>query len=247
MKKQLDLRGLNCPEPVLRTKKIIDDQTVSHVEALVDSEVNVQNLERLARSHNLYVKKEALGDHFRISINRQNESADESKNENATSSLGQGSGLGSGHGSGPGAAHSPNPSPSPDLPLSTSAGRVQSTVIRGGGTVVFIAKDTFGQGGDLEKDHDFSHNLLNVFLQTIFQSGLKPSAILLANSGVKLIDPDSATYKVLSDLKDGGTTVLACGLCLDYYGLKGKVAVKQVTNMFAICEYLFAADHVLSP
>jgi selenium metabolism protein YedF len=211
MKKHLDLRGLTCPEPVLRTKKIIDDQAVSSVEALVDSEVNVQNLERLARSQNLFLKKEAIGDHFRISIDRQKENLDKSSHEHA----------------------SPEPA--------------QTGVTRGGGTVVFIAKDTFGQGADSEKDHDFSHNLLNVFLQTISQSGLKPSAILLANSGVKLIDPQASTYKVLCDLKESGTIVLACGLCLDYYGLKDKVAIEQVTNMFAICEYLFAADQVLSP
>jgi len=215
MKKLLDLRGLNCPEPVLRTKKVIDDQTVSSVEALVDSEVNVQNLERLARSQNLFLKKEAVGDHFRISIGRHKENL-----------------------AGPSHEHD---STAP-TPRSVEAG-----ITRGGGTVVFIAKDVFGQGGDLEKDHDFSHNLLNVFLQTICQSGLKPSAILLANSGVKLIAPDASTYKVLCDLKDAGTTVLACGLCLDYYGLKEKVPIEQVTNMFAICEYLFSADQVLSP
>lgn len=217
MKKQVDLRGLSCPEPVLRTKKIIDDQTVSSVEALVDSEVNVQNLERLARSQNLHVKNESLGDHFRVSIDRKDggKALEDHKNEHAN--------------------------------LQAAKSQVKTEVTRGGGTVVFISRDTFGQGADHEKDHDFSNNLLNVFLQTIQQSGLKPRAILMANSGVKLMDPASATYKVLSDLKEGGTTVLVCGLCLDYYGLKEKVPVEQVTNMFAICEYLFAADQVISP
>jgi len=220
MKKQLDLRGLTCPEPVLRTKKIIDDQAVLSVEALVDSEVNVQNLERLARSQNLFVKKESLGSHFRITMDRkkdhsQKDQADEVESGKELS----------------------------DQNMQTA----QASLARGGGTVVFLPKDTFGQGSDNLKDYDFSHNLLNVFLQTINQSGHKPSAVLLANSGVRLIDPGASTYKVLCDLKDGGTTVLACGLCLDYYGLKEKVPLEQITNMFAICEYLFAADQILSP
>jgi len=218
MKKELDLRGLTCPEPVLRTKKIIDDQAVSSVEALVDSEVNVQNLERLARSQKLFVKKESVGNHFKVSIDRQ-EAQVADQNETHAKMPHQATGV--------------------------AGGFAEAT--RGGGTIVFISKDTFGHGSDSEKDHDFSHNLLNVFLQTIQQSGLKPRAILMANSGVKLIDPNASTYKVLCDLKDGGTTVLACGLCLDYYGLKDKVPLEQVTNMFAICEYLFAADQVLSP
>ncbi len=228
MKKHLDLRGLSCPEPVIRTKKTMDDQVerCHRWEALVDSEVNVQNLERLARSLNLFLKKESTGDHFRISINRQqvdNKSAAQEPTAHEH------------------AAHIPAAS------ATNTASVAQTAGTRGGGTVIFIAKDTFGHGGEAEKDHDFSHNLLNVFLQTICQSGLKPSTVLLANSGVKLIDPDGPTYKVLCELKEGGTTVLACGLCLDYYGLKEKVPVEQVTNMFAICEYLFAADQVLSP
>jgi selenium metabolism protein YedF len=227
MKKHLDLRGLSCPEPVLRTKKIIDDQAVSSVEALVDSEVNVQNLERLARSQKLFVQKERLGDHFRISMARQQDDMAAGDHQ---------------HTGNPAGATGGNATVTAIDPASGRGG-----VTRGGGTIIFIAKDTFGQGGDSEKDHDFSHNLINVFLQTINQSGLKPSTILLANSGVKLIDPNASTYKVLCDLREGGTTVLACGLCLDYYGLKDKVAVEQVTNMFAICEYLFAADQVLSP
>jgi selenium metabolism protein YedF len=223
MKKELDLRGLSCPEPVLRTKKAIDDQTVSTVEVLVDDEVNVQNLERLARSQKLTFKKENHDGHFRIVLAR-------------TSGAGQ-------------PEQSPQVGEGKQKSKTPSTAAAPSTVSspRGGGTVVFIAKDTFGQGADQNQDYDFSHNLLNVFLQTIQQSALKPRAILMANAGVKLIDPQSSTYKVLEDLKNDGVTVLACGLCLDYYKLKEKVAVEQITNMFAICEYLFAADQVISP
>ena len=71
--------------------------------------------------------------------------------------------------------------------------------------------------------------------------------MLLANSGVRLMDPESPCVKVLDELKEKGVEVLACGLCLDYYGLKEKVKTEQITNMYAICEYLFAAEKVLSP
>jgi selenium metabolism protein YedF len=228
MKKQLDLRGLSCPEPVLRTKKTIDDQTVSEVEVWVDDEVNVQNLERLARSQNLNFKKENLDTHFRIMLTRRTTGE---KDIHQALEPGDQKSKGS------------------DLSVVAANAPAPSTVSpsRGGGTIVFLAKDTFGQGADQNQDHDFSHNLLNVFLQTIQQSALKPRAILMANAGVKLIAPESSTYKVLDDLKNDGVTVLACGLCLDYYKLKEQVPVEQITNMFAICEYLFAADQVISP
>ncbi|MCA0312326.1 MAG: sulfurtransferase-like selenium metabolism protein YedF [Candidatus Melainabacteria bacterium] len=213
MKKDIDLRGLLCPEPVLKTKKILDDQTVTSVEALVDSEVNIQNLARLARSQNFGFKSAAKGEHFVATI---------SKEEVA-----------------------PNTAPEP--PAAAKQSKAKS------GVVIFISKDRFGEpvaappGEEHEKNQAFSLNLLNVFLQTISQSGHDVQAVLLANSGVRLMDPESPCVKVLDELKEKGVEVLACGLCLDYYGLKEKVKTEQITNMYAICEYLFAAEKVLSP
>jgi hypothetical protein len=81
----------------------------------------------------------------------------------------------------------------------------------------------------------------------MFESGQRPRAILMANTGVKLMAPESPALKVLNDFKAAGCEVLACGLCVEFYGLKGKIPVEQITNMFAICEYIFAADKVINP
>ncbi len=211
MKKIVDLRGLTCPEPVLRTKKLIDDTSITCIEALVDNEVNVQNLSRLAGSQNLSVLKEESDDHFRVVLERQNHEQTHDHQQTKTSVK---------------------------KPTNTD---------NSAGTIVFLSRDTFGEGDHSEKGHDFSAHLLNLFLQTICQSGHEPRAILMVNSGVKLMDPGGPYIKVLNDLRDKGIEVLACGLCLDFYGLKEKVPVEQVTNMFAICEYLFSADRIISP
>jgi selenium metabolism protein YedF len=227
MKKSLDLRGLTCPEPVLRTKKLIDDQSLSCIEVLVDSEVNVQNLTRLGNSQKLSVICEAADEHFRVVLQRS--TANSKEQESAEQHH-----------------------------HATAKAKASSTIAAGGntisstatGTIILISRNTFGEAHGSEKskeDHDFSANLLNLFLQTLLQSGHEPRAILMVNSGVKLMDPDGPYIKVLNELKEKGMEVLACGLCLDYYGLKSKVPVEQVTNMFAICEYLFSADRIISP
>lgn len=209
MEKTIDLRGLVCPEPVLRTKKLLDDKSVERVEALVESDINVRNLERLARSLKVSIKTEEESGHFKVTLSR--EGGAQSDHEHHVQST------------------------SKKLSASTSN---ESEV----GTVVFLAKDVFGAG-----DEDFSRNLLNVFLQTLLDSGHRPRAVLLANTGVRLMAPDSSALKVLNDFKAQGVEVLACGLCVDYYGLKDSVAKEQITNMFAICEFLMAAQRVLSP
>jgi selenium metabolism protein YedF len=209
--RKIDLRGLICPEPVLRTKRLLDDANVEKVEAIVDGEINVNNLDRLARSLKMQFASTAQDDNFVVTIERKQsgEKTADSKNHThvQTSNL---------------------------IDKADSPDRV--------GNVVFLGKDKFGEG-----DPEFSTTLINLFLQTMFESGQRPRAILMANTGVKLMAPESSALKVLNDFKDAGCEVLACGLCVEFYGLKGKIAVEQITNMFAICEYMFAADKVISP
>lgn len=240
MKKSLDLRGLTCPEPVLRTKKLIDDPALSCIEILVDSEVNVQNLTRLANSQKLTVVSSPEDIHYKVVLQRAAPEDNPGSHSHETVE-----------------ARHKQANTSTSTNTSTNASNNSSTnTSTGSGTIILISRNSFGQAdsqkieGDSDKakrDYDFSSNLLNLFLQTLLQSGHEPRAILMVNSGVKLMDPEGPYIKVLNELKEKGIEVLACGLCLDYYDLKSKVAVEQVTNMFAICEYLFSADRVISP
>lgn len=203
MEKRLDLRGLTCPEPVLRTKRILDDSAIERVHALVDDDVCVNNLTRLSRSLKAVATAQKLDGYYEVIIERFEAGDRQARREPAPFAVAE-------------------------------PGKV--------GTVIFLAKDTFGEG-----EPDFSRTLINLFLQSILDSGHLPRAILLANTGVKLLAPGAGTNKVLEDFRSRGCEVLACGLCVDFYGLKEYIAAEQVTNMFAIVEYLFAADKVLSP
>ncbi|MFN8658696.1 MAG: sulfurtransferase-like selenium metabolism protein YedF [Candidatus Obscuribacterales bacterium] len=213
MSEKIDLRGLTCPEPVIRTKKLFDNHAVQSVEALVDDEVCVNNLTRLAGSLKAGISVEKADGYYRIAIER-----------NA-------GGAGAGANSKAGGESAVSTQASGTTAVSSSTG-----------TVLFLAKDTFGEG-----DPELSHTLINLFLQTTFESGLRPRAILMANSGVKLMAAKSQVLPVLNSFRDAGVEVLACGLCLDFYKLKEQVPTAQITNMFAICEFLFAADRVIQP
>lgn len=50
MNKQIDARGLNCPKPVIETKKALDTLTEGSVTTIVDNEVAMQNVKKLAES-----------------------------------------------------------------------------------------------------------------------------------------------------------------------------------------------------
>ncbi len=215
---KLDLRGLLCPEPVIRTKKLFDKNTSDAVEALVDDDVCVANLQRLAKSLKASCKVTAEDGFYQVRIERA--LPDQSINSSNSN---------------PSLEHSHNA-------LSLSQLASQPANNNDVGSVIFLTKETLGEG-----DAEFGKSLLNIFLQTMLQSGHMPRAILMVNSGVKLMKKDSPFKKVLEDFKNAGTDVLACGLCVDYYKLKEDVQTEQITNMFAICEYLGAASKVISP
>lgn len=48
--KDIDCRGLNCPEPVLRTKRALEDEPDAAINVIVDNETARENVQRFARS-----------------------------------------------------------------------------------------------------------------------------------------------------------------------------------------------------
>lgn len=197
---QIDLRGLACPEPVLRTKKILDQKSTSPISLLVDTDVTVKNLERLSKANNAQIlEAQKLGDHYRVLIAPSSKDAVKEEKKDQTKV----------------------------------------------GPVVFISKDSFGTGSTAE-DHTFSNHLLNMFLQSLIATGHRVDAILMANSGVKIM-ADPGFKDILEKFESAGTNVFACGLCVDYYKIKEFVPSEKITNMFAICEYLMTAQRVIEP
>ncbi len=66
--RQLDVRGLPCPEPIVRAKKALLDEHEPAVELLTDSPATRENLERFAASHQLqYAESHAEGQ-WRITL-----------------------------------------------------------------------------------------------------------------------------------------------------------------------------------
>ncbi len=50
----------------------------------------------------------------------------------------------------------------------------------------------------------------------------------------------------LESLSGMGIEILACGTCLDFYGLKERVAVGSVSNMYNFIELQIEADKVIA-
>lgn len=107
--------------------------------------------------------------------------------------------------------------------------------------VVAIRSQEMGEG-----DPKLGAILLRAFINTLPDSGKKlPSQILLYNSGVNIALEGVDTVESLKKLEGMGVKITACGTCLDFYGVKHKLAVGKVGNMLDIAQGLIDTHHVI--
>ncbi len=66
--KTVDCRGLNCPEPVIKTKKALLDFPYENIEIKVDNETARENVLRFAGSQGRIADWQEIDDHYRINI-----------------------------------------------------------------------------------------------------------------------------------------------------------------------------------
>jgi tRNA 2-thiouridine synthesizing protein A len=63
---EVDVRGLSCPIPVVKTKKAMDENPREPIGVLVESAVSKENVSRLARSRGYSITVVDVEDGFRL-------------------------------------------------------------------------------------------------------------------------------------------------------------------------------------
>lgn len=58
---------------------------------------------------------------------------------------------------------------------------------------------------------------------------------------------DSEVLPELKSLEETGVGLLVCGACLDFYKVRERLAVGQVSNMFTILETQMQAHCIIRP
>ena len=111
----------------------------------------------------------------------------------------------------------------------------------GCGYAVFIKSDAIGTS-----EGELGGNLMKMALYTLSEAGDPPASLLFMNEGVKLlVEGQDQNIESVRKLMEQGTEVLVCGTCLDFYGLKEKLAVGEVSNMYDILGRMREAAKVI--
>ena len=111
-----------------------------------------------------------------------------------------------------------------------------------GNIVVAVGSDKMGCG-----DEKLGKNLMKAFIYSLSQAEVHPKTILFYNGGANLTCEGSLSLEDLNNLKELGTKIYTCGTCLDFYGLKEKLKVGEVTNMYDIVSTMEQASLVIRP
>ena len=214
-----------CPIPVVKTKKAMDALTgPEQIEVLVDNETAVRNVMKLARSSGARAEQVQLAQReYRVLITVEENAGKKS----APAALYGKTAADSGSAADPAAAAGAQGAPG-----------CASCI----GTVAAIGSDRMGEGSD-----ELGHILMKSFLFAVTQLDMLPDKMLFYNGGAKLTVEGSECLADLKALEEQGVEIMTCGTCLDFYGLKDKLAVGSVTNMYSIVETLQGAMSVIRP
>jgi selenium metabolism protein YedF len=111
-----------------------------------------------------------------------------------------------------------------------------------GNTAVVISSDQMGTG-----DADLGRTLLKGFIYALASQDTLPKTMIFYNRGAFITSEGSDSLEDLKNLEEAGVTIMTCGTCLQHYGLKDKLKIGSVSNMYAITETLTKATKVIKP
>jgi len=192
--KEIDCRGMACPQPVLTTKKAMEESPDKEFILIVDNPSARDNVERFAQTQGAKVEIELRGNDFYLHIQKQS-----------------------------------------TCEMVTSALKAEKVV-------VYINSHLMGVG-----EEALGAILMRVFLKTLLDLKPLPSKLIFVNAGVRLTTEGSEVFESLKALSEKGVAILSCGTCLDFYGLKEKMRVGMISNMYDIAQSLLEADRLIRP
>ncbi|MCU4164587.1 sulfurtransferase-like selenium metabolism protein YedF [Carboxylicivirga caseinilyticus] len=101
----------------------------------------------------------------------------------------------------------------------------------------------YGMG---EGDEELGLKLIGNYLRILDEDSRLPSFIALYNSGVKLITKDSPVIEQMKKLEERGVKIIACGTCLNFYGISDEIQAGIKGTMMDIITLQTNADKVIN-
>ncbi len=106
--------------------------------------------------------------------------------------------------------------------------------------VLFVNSERIGHGNDV-----LGAKLMGSFFYSLVRTEERPDVLIFMNSGIRLACEGSAALDDILLLEADGIRVYSCGTCLDFLGLKDKLAVGEVGTMNDSVAMMMSASSVV--
>jgi selenium metabolism protein YedF len=188
----IDCKGLQCPLPVVKTKKYFDSIESGEGTIIVDNLVAKNNVVKFAKGSGNESTVEEKDGLYSIKITKnQSEGLKDKVKENKKFTL-------------------------------------------------VISTDKLGSGDD-----KLGEMLMKSYIFALSEADTVPDDLLFINGGVSLTIDTSPVLDSLKKLLERGANILICGACLDFYNVKDKLSIGEITNMYTIVELMNNADKTI--
>lgn len=226
MKKEVNAIGDICPIPLVKAKEAIKELNgAGTVEVLVDNEIAVQNLTKMAQQKGYGCESQKVKEQeykVTLTVGETQSTSGENGKENSTGNSVEDKDN-----------ENQNQNESESMIMCTPAKK---------NTLVVISSNTMGEGNP-----ELGKTLLKGFIYALAQQDELPDQMLFYNGGAYLTCEGSPSLEDLKSLEEQGVEIRTCGTCLNFYGLTEKLQVGEVTNMYDIVERMSKADRIIKP
>ena len=187
----INAMGDTCPIPVVKTKKALEKlEKPDMVETLVDNEIAVENLKKMASQMGFAVSDSKISDSG-YSVKITVDDIDKI-NDNKMS-----------------ATNDKKISVAKANSIKTGADEMLSCNIKNSGEKVVVIKSEFMGEGDSE----LGKVLIKGFIYALSQQDELPQTMLFYNGGAKITSEGSESIEDLKALEEKGVKIFTCGTC----------------------------------
>ena len=222
----LDCRGLECPQPVINTKKALEDIGLGEwLHIKINSKIVLENVLKFIEYSGHKATLQTDGSEWVVSVQKATNAPQtsntkqelEEKKESSFSS----------------------DNISLDIPPHEQEGLIIDELSHHAKKkIIYLNDDKAGSG-------EVGATLLAKLLSSFVLLSEHVYAVVCLNTGVYLTtNRANQSMPALRDLEQKGVRVISCGACLSAYGLVDKVAVGEIGNAYEIAELLTKYEQI---
>ena len=107
--------------------------------------------------------------------------------------------------------------------------------------MVTITGEGLGRGDD-----ELGRRLMIKFVGQLATQPHKPHAVAFYNAGVRLLVKASPVLDALQALEREGVDLIACGTCVEHFGIREDLAAGRISDMREIVAMMLASGTVIT-